>query len=230
MGVLDIIFPKYCVNCRKSGSYVCSDCFSYLSFDVKTICLVCGGGSINSLTHPGCLDRYAIDGSFSSIRYNPIAKKLLYKFKYKPYLSDLQKFLVDLMFESLIQNEEFNKILKQNPVIVFVPLFKSKLKSRGYNQVELLANGLGKKLVLQVQNILFRKRQTKPQFGLKKRERKENVQGAFNVQKNATELLKNRTILLADDVLTTGSTLLECANVLKREGSKKVYGVTLAID
>ncbi len=133
------------------------------------------------------------------------------------------------MEESIIQNEEFHKVLSRDPIIAFVPLHGSKLKERGYNQVELLAEGLGKKLALQVQNVLVRTRQTKPQFGLKKKEREDNVSDAFAIRDKGQEI-RDKTIFLVDDVLTTGSTLLECANILKRGGAKQVFGVTLAID
>lgn len=92
-----------------------------------------------------------------------------------------------------------------------------------------LAKGLGKKLQLNVQNILIRIVQTKPQFGLKKKEREKNVHNAFELDKKSA-ILKNQTIFLIDDVLTTGSTLLECCNILKRVGAKEVYGLTLVID
>src|SRR3989344_150419 len=105
--VLDFLFPKYCVNCKKLGSYLCSDCFSYLSFDTQGMCLVCGHPSIDGLTHPRCRSSYAIDGAFSSIPYKGVAKKLLYVFKYKPYVTAIQNLLGDLFYEGIIQNESF---------------------------------------------------------------------------------------------------------------------------
>ena len=228
MGVLDFIFPKYCVVCRKLGSYLCPNCFTFLSFDVKKVCLVCDRASFDGLTHARCFSKYAIDGSFSALTYNKTVQKLLYQFKYKPYLSDLQKFLVELFYESLIQKEDFSKVLNNNIFITFIPLHGSKIKKRGYNQVELLAKGLGKKLNIQVQDFLIRTRNTKPQFGLKRGERKENVRDAF--LSRPVQNLKNQTVFLVDDVVTTGSTLLEAAKVLKKAGASKVYGITLAID
>src|SRR3989304_1245485 len=102
MNLLDILFPKRCVNCKKAGDYVCQNCFIYISFDTKSLCLIC-----NSLTHPVCKRKYSIDGCFSAISYNKIAKKLISNFKYKPYLTDLKIFLSELFVESIIQNENF---------------------------------------------------------------------------------------------------------------------------
>src|SRR3990172_6154966 len=99
MKLLDLIFPKYCVNCKKYGNFLCTDCFSRLSFDTKNICLVCGNPSYNGLTHPGCLGKYTVDGSFTGVVFNSISKKLIYQFKYKPYLSSLSAFLAELIYE-----------------------------------------------------------------------------------------------------------------------------------
>lgn len=240
MGFLDFVFPKYCVNCKKIGSYICSDCFSFLSFDISQICLVCNKPSFNGLTHPVCEGKFTIDGAFSSIAYKGAAKKLIYNFKYKPYLSDLKKILGELFYEGLIQKEEFNRIYQNEKLILVpIPLYKSKLKSRGYNQAEILAQELVKRLDpssckaglrMTMANLLERIKNTKTQVGLKQKERRENIAGAFEIKNIGIKELSDKSILLVDDVLTTGSTLLEAANVLKRSGAKKVWGLTLAKD
>ncbi|MBI2621415.1 MAG: ComF family protein [Candidatus Levybacteria bacterium] len=184
MKLLDLIFPKYCVNCKKFGDYLCPDCFSRLSFDTKNICLACGNPSFDGLTHPRCSSRYRIDGSFTGVVFNPISKKLIYQFKYKPYLSGLSSFLTDLLYESLIQNEEFNKVLRLPLMLVPIPLSPKRFKKRGYNQAEILAKSLSKKFGSPVVNYLVRTRETRSQVGLTKEKRKENVSGAFALRKN----------------------------------------------
>lgn len=229
MGLLDFLFPKYCVNCRKLGSYLCANCFSYLSFDTHGICFVCGKSSIDSLTHPLCRTRYAIDGAFSAILYKGVARKLIFQFKYKPYVWDLRKVLGDLFFESIIQNEGFSKILETKPILVPIPLHSSKLKSRGYNHAAILADELAKRFNLPLAELLKRIKKTPSQSGLKKEERKKNVAGAFSLSPNI-QISQYPNILLVDDILTTGATLLEAAKVLKKGGVKKVFAVTLAQD
>jgi competence protein ComFC len=91
-----------------------------------------------------------------------------------------------------------------------------------------LTEGLFKNLKLKLSDILQRTRETKSQFGLKLKERKENVKDAFVL--NTKYSILNTNVFLVDDILTTGSTLLEAANILKRNGAKKVYGLTLARD
>lgn len=230
MGLLDIIFPKYCVNCKKFGDFLCPDCFSRLSFETRNICLVCGMPSYNGLTHPGCLRKYAINGSFTGIVFNSVSKKLIYQFKYKPYLTGLKDFLGDLLYESLIQNEEFEKVLRsaQDKIIfVPIPLHAKKFKKRGYNQAEILAKILAKKFGFEMVDCLERIRETRSQVGLNKKERQKNIKGAFALKKNSADF-KNRRVVLVDDVLTTGSTFSEATYVLKREGDREVWAVALA--
>lgn len=192
------------------------------------ICLVCNRGSIDGLTHPKCKSKYAIDGAFSAIAYKGIVKKLIYNFKYKPYLSDLKNTLVELFYESIIQQEIFQKANEFSPILVPIPLHKNRLRKRGYNHSQLLAEGLSKKLNLKAIEILKRKKETKSQFGLDLKKRKENIKDAFIL--NAKYIIHNTNILLVDDILTTGSTLLEAAKTLKKSGARRVWGLTLARD
>ena len=230
MDILDFIFPKRCVLCKKQGSYLCENCFVKLSFDAKPLCLICNKPTFNNLTHPICKSKNSIDGCFSALSYNKAAKTLIYNFKYKPYLTDLKTVLTDLFIESIVQNESFNKELEKGEwLLVPIPLFPTKLKKRGYNQSEILANELGKKLNLRVQNLLKRVKDTKTQVGRSSIDRKLNIKGAF-AMKNGQLKIDNKFIFLVDDVVTTGSTLAEAAKVLKKSGAKRVIGLTLARD
>jgi ComF family protein len=230
MGFIDFIFPKKCVVCRKHGSYLCSKCFSYLSFDAKSLCLLCNNPTFNNLTHPRCSRKYGIDGCFSALSYNKTVQKLIFSFKYKPYLTDLKVVLTELFYESIIQNEQFQQQIKKGRwLMVPIPLSKSKLRKRGYNQAEILATELSKKFNFPVQNLLVRTRETKTQVGLTNLQRKLNVQNAFSI-KTENAKLKTKNILLVDDIATTGSTLLEASKVLKKAGADKVFGLTLARD
>lgn len=197
------------------------------------ICLVCNKGSFDGLTHPVCRTKYSIDGAFCAIAYKGIVKKLIYNFKYKPYLSNLNKTLVELFYESIIQNELFIKTIQQysNKAICLIPipLHKNRLRKRGYNHSRLLAEGLSKKLSLNLIELLERTKNTKSQFGLKLKDRKDNIKDAFSLLPNIP-ITQYPNIILVDDILTTGSTLLEAANVLKRNGIRKVWGIALARD
>lgn len=241
MKLLDLIFPKYCVNCKKIGDYLCSDCFSRLSFDTKNICLVCGNPSYDSLTHPRCLTKNTISGSFTGVVFNGVSKKLIYQFKYKPYLSSLKRFIGDLLYESLIQNEELIRILRtaSNEIIfVPIPLSSARLRKRGYNQSEILAKELSKKFGFPVLNCLVRIKETRSQVGLNKKERKENIKDAFALKKNVRGpvllghsshfSIKGKNVILVDDVLTSGATMSEACYVLKKAGAEKIWAIAFA--
>jgi len=229
MHFLDFIFPKRCVGCKKFGSYVCISCFASISFLDSGICVVCQRPAIDGLTHIRCRTPYTIDGVFSSLLYKGVVKKLVYAFKYPPFLTDLQSMLIDLLYEGLIQKEQFYRQLTPEAIVVPVPLHRNRLRLRGYNQSHLLADGLAKRLGLQMQNILVRVRNTTTQTKLSRKERQENMRGAFMIRGNERNYLTNtENVFLIDDVLTSGTTLIEAAKVLKKAGIEKVWGVTLA--
>lgn len=228
MGFLDFIFPKYCVNCRKVGDYICTNCFSFISFDIQMICLACNKNSLDGLTHPGCKSKYAIDGAFCAVAYKGVVKKLIYNFKYKPYLSDLKETLIELFYESIIQQEIFQQALRSVPILVPIPLHAKRLRKRGYNHANLLSQDLSEKLGLKQIEVLKRVRETKSQFGLKLKERKENLKDAFILDSKFN--VQGSNVFLVDDILTTGSTLSEAAKILKKNGVKRVWGLTLARD
>ena len=188
---------------------------------------MCGKSSIDGLTHSGCHRVFVIDGAFCGVVYKDIVRKLLYQFKYQPYLTDLQQTLTDLLYESLIQQQAFVQALQTQPVLIPVPLSAKKLCQRGYNQAELYAKGLTNKFGLEIQQVLRRQKETKPKSGLFKDDRQENMKGVFvfGIHKSSY-----KTALLVDDILTTGSTLYEAVKVLKKNEFEKVWGGAFACE
>lgn len=229
MFLLDFLFPKRCVRCRKIGSYICPQCFTYISFTDTIVCVVCQRPAIGGITHPVCQTPFGVDGVFPSLVYIGIVKKLVYTFKYPPYLSDLRDCLTELFYEGLIQKEQFYTCFTNQSVFVPVPLHVSKLRKRGYNQAEKLAGGLASKFEIPVIDCLARVKNTKTQIGLTKEERQENLKDAFALKKEFFQQMKTvKQVYLVDDVSTSGATLRECAKILKKNGVKYVWGVTLA--
>lgn len=209
MGLLDFIFPKKCVSCKKYGSYLCTNCFIYISFNPRQNCLVCNKVSFNNLTHKTCLKKYTIDGCFSALLYNKITQRLINNFKQKPFLLDLKTVLSELFYESIIQNENFNTKLQKNDwILVPVPVSAEVYRKRGYNHAEILANNLSVSLKIKTFNILG------------KSKNKVFVKKGFEINK--------MNIFLIDDVVKTGFTLKQTAKVLKESGAKRVFGLTLA--
>lgn len=209
MDILDLIFPKKCVVCKKQGSLLCANCFTYISFNDQSICLICRKNTFNNLTHTNCLDQYTINGYFSALSYNRTAEKLIHNFKNKPFLTNLQEVLSELFYESIIQNENLFKLKEKSEwILVPVPLEPKEFRERGYNQAEILAKNLSKKLKIPMFNLL---------------EKKDSlivVKKGFNV--------KNVNIFIIDDVVKSGLTIKTAAGILKKSGARNILGLVLA--
>lgn len=184
--------------------------------------------SVSGMTHPRCKKRYALDGLFACFEYKSVVKKLIYKYKYKPYISDLKTPIGTLMVEGLNENELFFSILKDSPLFIPVPLSVKRERERGYNQSALIAQYVAQYFHKEYVDILERTKNTQPQYLLKKEQRKVNVFGAFKILDKHRKLINGRTIVVVDDIATSCSTLAECAKVLKKNGAKEVWGVVFA--
>ena len=222
-------FPKYCVNCRKLGDYICAQCFSYIRFHPTPICAVCNKRSIEGATHVRCRGKNTIDGLVSAVVYAGVIKRLVYQYKYKPYVSGLTDTIGQLMRESLAENEIFYSLLKRNPVLTPVPLSRQRIQKRGYNQAWLLCSYVAQYFNRETHSdILIRNRDTKPQFQLSKSARFHNVSRAFSVTQTKNDLITGRTVVVVDDLATTCSTLCETARILKRNGAQEIWGLVFA--
>lgn len=231
--LLDLLFPKRCVSCRKFGFYICPSCQKKIKYLTLNICPVCEKASLHGTVHPVCQTRYSLDGLFSACLYEGVIKKAIHYFKYRPYLSDLATELFKILNKSIKINQDnliTQFINNERPIVVPVPLYKSRERKRGYNQSEILGRLLAKKFNLVFcPDLLVRIKPTKPQAYLKFHQRVENIKNAFSFNSGSKLLTPNfSNILLIDDIWTTGATLKAGANLLKRKGFKKVWGLTLA--
>ena len=234
--LLNLFFPKFCLGCQKEGIYLCEDCraildiaeFDYCLCDSKPVqpALIFKGSPRGKC--PRCDDK-KLSGLLSALPYKEkhLTKKLIYQFKYQPYLKDLAKTLASILVEHFVISGKNDEEFWENGFLVPVPLDKKKLKIRGYNQSEELAKELSKILKLPlISDNLIKIKSTKSQMELPKREREKNLENAF-VIKNPAELA-GKKIFLVDDVYTSGYTMQECARSLRAAGAKEVWGICLA--
>ena len=227
--LLDLFFPKICCGCGKFGIYLCLKCTKEI-LQIDLVCPNCEKPAIGGITHPLCHKKYGLDGLWSLGIYRNPLKKIIQKLKYK-FVSDVADVLVNLMIEYWAKYTpvfigEIKKDRGFGWMVVPVPLHPKRQKWRGFNQSALLGQILSKKLGLDYQELLQRTKHTKPQVGLASWERKKNIRNAFAL--NLKFKIENLKLLLIDDVWTTGSTLKECCYVLKRNGEKKIWAITLA--
>jgi len=134
----------------------------------------------------------------------------------------------DLAQWTLTQGE-IPGFLPEVDMIIPVPLHPRRLKERGFNQSQLLGRVLAEELNIPCDPFaLIRTKDTDPQVGLSEKERRKNVRGAFEIDQRREFLVRGKTLLLVDDVMTTGATVEECARTLKSAGAEKVYVLTMA--
>lgn len=230
--LLDLFFPRRCLGCGTSETYLCSACFPKIKFIDSFICPVCEKPSFNGAAHPKCQTRYNLDGLISVCVYEGLIKKAIHLFKYKRVF-DLSETLIGLFEKYLETNSSlgllFKEMKKENYLVVPVPLHFVRENFRGFNQAGIMGKILAKRhCFIFRENWLIREKYTFPQVKLKGEKRRKNVREAFGIKKEAAGTLKGKNIILIDDVWTTGSTLRTCANILKRNGAGKIWGLTLA--
>lgn len=223
LSFLDLFFPKRCVGCGRFGSYFCADCKAKIEIAQDQACLVCQHVAYLGKTHPRCQGKYTIDGSVAVFLLSGPIREAVHMIKYRQNF-DLVGDLVDLFLENFWH---INTNFPKEAILVPVPLHPRRLNWRGFNQAELIAKDLAKKLELDTEiNFLKRVKDTRPQVELKGKDRQRNVFRAFAVvDKNQ---VKGKDFILVDDMRTTGATLKNCANVLKRAGAASVWGLTIA--
>ena len=232
--LLELFFPSFCFSCQKEGTYLCEDCkatFEILEFQY---CL-CNKNPLKinlELNKYGkcnrCLDK-KLSGLYFALPYkkNALIKKLIYSFKYHPYIKDLAKTLALLLAEHFFISGANKEEVWDNSILIPIPLNRKKLKNRGYNQAEELAKELSKILRVPVfSDVLIKIKTTQVQVELSGKEREQNLKNAFII-KNPAEVA-GKKIFLVDDVYTTGSTMEECARVLKKANAKQVWGIAIA--
>ena len=233
--LLDIIYPKNCIFCKKgifdkkSGFYLCQDCFESIEKNLPPFCSRCGRHLEAPETEigicKGCKGRkFYFDCSFSVCIFDGKIKELIHKFKYSNRTM-LDKVFARLIFDFVMN---FNIPISEYDIILPVPLHPVRLREREYNQCELLAKELAKFFPIEIsRKDVVRTKNTKSQISLDKSARWENIKGAFNVR--SEDKFKDRNVLIIDDLITTGATASEIAFSLKKSGAKKVSVLTLAI-
>ena len=209
--ILDTIFPPKCGFCGKiNKDFICKKCenkIKYLKND------------------------YIIKTKNERYRYH------LYAYKYKNEIRDKMlnfKFndepeLADTFSKLIIKNEKICRFLETYDIIIPVPMHIKKQTVRGYNQADLIAKKIAKELHIEyVKDTLIKVRKTETQSSLNASQRKSNVKDAYDCKMK--EKIKDKKVILFDDIYTTGSTATECAKVLKQSGAKEVSVLTFAKD
>ena len=211
--ILDIVFPVNCVSCGHAGSLFCPECL------------------VGSPTN----ERENFPWIFSIFNYrHPPIRKALWLLKYKgkkrlaqTFAENMHPYILEDISELALM-ENFRE-----PFLIPIPLSHARQRERGYNQAELLCDALalldGSENFEVIKNVLLKIKDTKRQAHIENRgERLKNIVGAFAVKESEREKIKDRNIILIDDISTTGATLHEARKILKEAGARKVIAFTIA--
>lgn len=221
--ILDLVFPISCLVCGKDGVYLCDECLKNLPRLEKQICISCHKPAPFGKTHPDCVSRNTVDGAIAGLFYrHPNVKKIIEVFKYH-FVSDLSNPLSQTIVEAM-QKQGLEDYFRDF-VIIPVPLHPKRFNWRGFNQSVLLGQTLAEKLNIPIENnLVVRKKFTKPQTKLSKEERKRNLENAFEL----TSDVADKKFLIVDDVVTSGATANEIAKLLKHKKAVEVWVISLA--
>lgn len=222
------LFPKVCYGCGKLGVYICPTCVAKLAPVRGDQCPYCQKASYFGLTHPSCTGASRLDGLKSFYYYSPLTRKIIKGIKYRLVKDAMPDFMHTIMLDKIVDLFFYKKITTQI-VIIPVPLHTKRLARRGFNQSVDIALFFSEKLGIKMDVAsIERSRNTPPQASLKTPyDRYRNIHGAFAVIKNSEEVIKNNDFIIVDDVWTTGSTIKEMCRVLKKNGARKVFALTL---
>lgn len=223
MPLLDLIFPKTCLGCGKEGVYICPDCVAKTKL-ARPICPYCEKASIDGLTHIKCARKHGLDGLVSVWEYEGVIRRAILALKYK-YSLQVGKELSEVFIRYLLSS---GFQLPDLGILIPIPVHWYRQNFRGFNQSDLVGKEAAHALGLRfVSDLLIKKKPTISQVELRGEERRQNLKGVFALNPDSKFQIPD-SILLFDDVFTTGSTLMEAAKVLKRDGAKKVWGLTIA--
>ena len=228
--IASLLYPLVCNICGanvRAGEYLCDQCDAKTVRVIAPFCQKCSepfeGAITDAFTCANCAHRTIhFDAAVAAYRSRGIVRQIVHTFKYgrQIYLRHLVAgWLYAALDDERLRNRRFD-------IIIPVPLHRTRQRERGFNQASLLAELLSAEISIQSKPALERIRYTTTQTALDRAERMENLHNAFRLRKNTT--VQGLRVLLIDDVLTTGSTLSECARVLKRAGAISVHAATAA--
>jgi len=217
---VDWLFPPTCGGCGTFGERWCLACQNQTKPFGESVCSFCGYP-----THDGqkCSACKATPPPFTAMRswapYNGPLRKSLHRIKYSQDLGMAEVFAIPLA--DIVTQSQWRPDL-----VTTIPLGRDRQKERGYNQANWLARPLAYRLSLPMSlNALVRVRETRSQVGLSARERWTNVEGAFQAE---SKIVKNHSVLLVDDIITTGATMQHASKALLEAGAASVFCLTVA--
>jgi competence protein ComFC len=213
----DMFYPERCVGCgRRSSDVLCRGCFEVLPRVGNPVCGRCGlPTAFATFVCEACKNvDFGFESARAPLRYEGVGKEVVHALKYRGYRKIVARLATPLMLQAL-GDGSFD-------AVVPVPLHRSRLRKRGFNQAALLARDVAAEINAPVSDTLKVVRSTRDQVELSAAQRRANVAGAYR----ASAPLRGK-VLLVDDVFTTGATMSACATTLLRAGAREVHALSL---
>lgn len=223
--LLDLLFPIFCLGCTEPKRYLCDSCMDNLVAPHQQ-CIVCKKPSDNGNTHAECRLADTPVQLISAFDYHhDLISGAIITGKYQ-FVPDIFRELASYAIHTDAVTLQLG--LTKNTIVVPLPLSSGRLRWRGFNQAEIMSHFIARRFNLVVDQAIIRNRNTKTQKELGKEERLENMRNSFTV--SHTGGIRGESFLIVDDVVTTGSTLLEASKILLKYGAKEVRCFTVARD
>ena len=228
---LDLIYPPglYCISCGKitdsSRTYgLCNECMAAAGWITGRRCDKCGKPLSDNDPGPLCFGcgeceasgrPHAFDKGYACTVYDSVAQSVIFAFKYGSR-SDIGDILGEILYDRMLSEFDADELAGMYDLVIPVPIYLEKKKKRGYNHATIMAESFASRAGMKCETeALIRTRATKPMKGLGPEERKANISGAFEIRERKRSLIQDKSILLVDDIYTTGATIDEIAGTLK---------------
>lgn len=224
--IKDLLFPKKCVGCGALGIFICLACEKNIEWRSQELCFVCRRPSNRGKTHTHCDGSTAIDMYTALWKYNAVMKRVIKCIKYR-LVADAYQDVFQIAAQGIGGKIADIKAVFGDFALVPIPLHSKRLRERGFNQAELIAQSIHKISGIPFENVLERARYTGAQAAIHHAaQRKANMADAFRIRPTAH--VAGGAFLLIDDVITSGATTAEAARVLKAAGARHVAALALA--
>ncbi len=215
--MLDLFFPPSCVHSWQKGSYLHKS-YQRQLVPHPDICPVCKKHSPHFFSHVLCRSSTTLHWCIIGFSYNDIIKKLIKNFKYY-HQYDVADYLAQRLYFHIASHPFWARTIRNHPektIVTSVPShWRRKHITKWYNQSEILARSVAKKLWLHYHTIAKKRKRTRSQVSLKKHERVDNVRNSFSLVKNHQNIFSSKKyVIIVDDIVTTGSTLNEMSNTI----------------
>lgn len=226
--ILDLVFPKWCLVCQRIGCYLCYRCAQKLEYVEIDGCLYCDKVTVSGRTHERCQRKYGLDGCQAFLYYSPEVKRIVKELKYSQIRDAYHEIFWSLR-STIVAKIAFFRRNCPDMYIQPLPLHNRRLQARGFNQAEILSRSISQLTGIPLLDCLERVKDTPQQARQGSRwHRYLNIRHAFSVKNTAH--MKGKSVLLFDDVITTGSTVKEACATLKKHGAAAVFALSLARD